>query len=61
MKVTDATGGTVNYAYDTVNNMVSMTDANGHTTNYAYDPLNRLAMVTDPLGRISIPVRCSWQ
>jgi len=43
----------VSYAYDTVNDLVSMTDANGHTMQYAYDPVHRLTAVTDPLGHIA--------
>ncbi|MBN2488770.1 MAG: RHS repeat protein, partial [Methanosarcinaceae archaeon] len=50
VEVTDAMGGTVQYSYDVVGNMVSMTDANGHITNYVYDPLNRPISVIDPLG-----------
>lgn len=46
----DAEGEQTTYAYDPVNNLLSLTDANSYTTTFTYDGLNRRTTVTNPEG-----------
>jgi YD repeat-containing protein len=48
------TGGTTNYTYDSVGNMLTMQDAGG-TVTYGYDPANRLTSLAEPGGSCTAP------
>lgn len=50
VRVIDAKGGTVSYAYDVNNDRTSVTNQNGKTTTFAYDTQGNTTRITDPLG-----------
>ena len=51
--VTDSTGRSVSYGYNTAGDMTSYTDASGNHTYYAYDSSNNLIQITDPTGNVT--------
>ncbi|MCP4199781.1 MAG: RHS repeat protein [Proteobacteria bacterium] len=45
--------GTVSYAYDALNRLISQTDGEGHVTQFGYDGVGNRTSVTDGLGFVT--------
>jgi RHS repeat-associated protein len=48
--VTDSSGRTVRYTYDTNGNLHTVTDVNGHVTTFGYNSSHQLTTLQDPRG-----------
>ena len=52
-RITDPSGNSINFTWDTNKNLTAVTDRRGNTTNLSYDTNGNLTSLEDPLGNVS--------